>query len=146
MNKLFLDTNVVIDFLCEREGFYLPATRLIAKGYQKKEELFCSSLTFATASYLMERTGIPNDVVFYKLSNFLKVCKPTTVDCNIIEEALTSSFIDFEDALQYYSARSCGANIIITRNKSDFMASELPVLTPNEYLDKKLAKNENDLS
>ena len=136
MNKLFLDTNVVIDFLCEREGFYLPAARLIAKGYNKEEELFCSSLTFATASYLMERTGISNDVLYNKLSDFLKVCKPTTVDCNIIEKALAYGFSDFEDALQYYSAKNCRASIIITRNKNDFSASELPVLTPNEYLNK----------
>ena len=136
MNKLFLDTNIVIDFFCEREGFYLPAAKLIAKGYNKEEELYCSSLTFATASYLMERSDIPKAVIFNNLSNVLKVCKPTIIDSNIIEKALAYGFTDFEDALQYYSAKRCGANIIITRNKKDFSASELPVLSPNEYLDK----------
>lgn len=37
MVKLFLDTNVVIDFLCERSNdFYLPAARLMVKGYNKE--------------------------------------------------------------------------------------------------------------
>lgn len=61
MDKLFLDTNVVIDFLCQRNGFYLPAAKIIAKGYKNEVELWCSSLTFATASYLMEREHVPTN-------------------------------------------------------------------------------------
>ena len=40
----------------------------------------------------------------------------------------------FEDALQYYSAKSCGADVIVTRNKKDFAVSELPICLPAEYL------------
>jgi predicted nucleic acid-binding protein len=55
MDKLFLDANVVVDFLCERSDFYLPAARLMVKSYNKEIELCCSTLTLATASYFMGR-------------------------------------------------------------------------------------------
>ena len=80
MDKLFLDANVVIDFLCQRNGFYLPAAKIIAKGYKNEVELWCSSLTFATASYLMERKHVPTKEILQKLSDFLTVCQPSVVD------------------------------------------------------------------
>lgn len=135
MAKLFLDTNVVIDFLCERgNDFYLPAARLMAKGYNKEVELWCSSLTFATADYLLEKHHVSQAERTNMLSEFIQVCQPSSVDREIIEQALTSDFKDFEDALQYFSAKKCGAEAIITRNKKDFKASELPLYQPTEYL------------
>lgn len=135
MDKLFLDTNVVVDFLCERGEFYLPAAQIILKGYNKEVDLCCSSLTYATASYLMERSGIGYTEIRRKLLDFSTICHSSTVDCNIVSASLSSKFTDLEDAMQYFSAKNCDANMIITRNKRDFSESELPLYQPNEYLD-----------
>ena len=134
MNKLFLDTNVVVDFLCEREGFYLPAARIMVKGYNKEVELYCSSLTFATASYLMERSKVSSEEISRKLSDFLTICQPTAINREVIEDALASRFKDFEDALQYFSAKRSGIDLIVTRNQDDFVETEIPTCTPLEYL------------
>ena len=134
MNKLFLDTNVVVDFLCEREGFYLPAARIMVKGYNKEVELYCSSLTFATASYLMERSKVSSGEISRKLSDFLTICQPTAINREVIEDALASHFKDFEDALQYFSAKRSGIDLIVTRNQGDFVETEIPTCTPLEYL------------
>ncbi len=135
MDKLFLDTNVVIDFLCERSNdFYLPAARLMVKGYNKEVELWCSSLTFATADYLLEKYHVSQADRTNMLKEFIQVCQPSCVDREVIEKALSSDFKDFEDALQYFSAKKCGAEAIITRNKKDFKTSELPLYLPTEYL------------
>lgn len=135
MDKLFLDTNVVIDFLCERSNdFYLPAARLMVKGYNKEVELWCSSLTFATADYLLEKYHVSQADRTNMLKEFIQVCLPSSVDREVIEKALSSDFKDFEDALQYFSAKKCGAEAIITRNKKDFKTSELPLYLPTEYL------------
>lgn len=37
--------------------------------------------------------------------------------------------------MQYYSALREGADLIITRNKEDYMAAKIPVYEPQEYLD-----------
>jgi hypothetical protein len=56
------------------------------------------------------------------------------VDEKIIALALSSRFRDFEDAVQYYTAAQNGMTCLITRNVRDYKGSELPVLTPAEYL------------
>lgn len=137
MDKVFLDTNVVVDFLCERGEFYLPAARIVTKAYHKEIELCCSAMTFATVSYLMEKSKVPVTEIFRKLADFSSLCTPTTIDRSVINDTLTSAFTDFEDAMQYFSAKQYGATIIITRNQKDFTASELPCYSPIEYLEGK---------
>jgi predicted nucleic acid-binding protein len=136
MDKLFLDANVVVDFLCERSDFYLPAARLMVKSYNKEVELCCSTLTLATASYFMERSKVSQADIFHKISDMISICEVADVDRGVVEQALSSGFTtDFEDALQYFSAKKWDADIIITRNKKDFANSQLPVYEPLEYLE-----------
>lgn len=135
MDKLFLDANVVVDFLCERSDFYLPAARLMVKSYNKEIELCCSTLTLATASYFMERSKVSQADIFHKLSDMMSICELADVDRAVVEQALSSAFTDFEDAMQYFSAKKWGADIIITRNKKDFANSQLPIYEPLEYLE-----------
>ncbi len=54
-----------------------------------------------------------------------------------IQSALSSSFKDFEDAIQHFAARAEGSiSAIVTRNKADYSASGIPVLSPDEFLAK----------
>ena len=135
MDRLFLDANVIVDFLCERSDFYLPAAKLMVKSYNKEIELCCSTLTLATASYLMEKGKVSQAEIFHKISDMISICELADVDRDVVEQALSSGFMDFEDALQYFSAKKWGADIIITRNKKDFLKSQLPVYEPMEYLE-----------
>ena len=136
MDKLFLDTNVVVDFLCGREGFYLPAAKLVTKGYNKEVELWCSTFTLSTASYILEKNHVKYSQIINMLTEFVKICQLSPIDQEVVESALSSDFTDFEDALQYFSAKKCGVEIIISRNKEDFAHSGLPVCLPTEYLGK----------
>jgi predicted nucleic acid-binding protein len=72
--------------------------------------------------------------VIGKLQKFKVISEICSLDEVIIEKGLNSKFKDFEDALQYFSALKNGCNIIITRNVKDFKESEIPVMTPAEYL------------
>lgn len=135
MDKLFLDANVVIDFLCERsDNFYKPVASLMVKGYNKEIKLCCSTLTLATASCLMERSKIDHSEVLRKISDMISICELANVDRNVVTQALSSEFLDFEDDMQYFSAKEWGADVIITRNKKDFQNSQIPVYEPMEYL------------
>jgi hypothetical protein len=63
-------------------------------------------------------------------------------DCQILDatktillSAMRSDFKDFEDAIQYYSAKGqVGINAIITRNPKDFAVKDLAILSPDEAL------------
>ena len=133
MKKVFIDTNVLIDFLGEREPFYDTAARIVSRADRKEIKLMVSSLSYATASYILMRYN-PRELVMRKLKQFAPLCTVTNVGAEEVNEALRSAFSDFEDALQYYSALKAGASEMITRNKKDFRLSSLPVYTPDEYL------------
>ena len=133
MKKVFIDTDVLIDFLGEREPFYEAAARIVSRADRKEIELMVSSLSYATASYILMRYN-PKEMVIGKMRKFNTLCSVTNVGSLTVESALYSSFSDFEDALQYFSAVESGANIIVTRNIKDFQHVTLPVLTPDKYL------------
>jgi hypothetical protein len=52
----------------------------------------------------------------------------------ILDHALASTGPDFEDNIQIAGAESIFANHLITRNKRDFVTSQIAVLTPDEWL------------
>jgi len=56
------------------------------------------------------------------------------LDGVLIEKGLNSEFSDFEDSLQYFSALRTNCDIIITRNGKDFKKSQIPIMTPDEFL------------
>ena len=132
MKKIFLDTNVVVDLLGKRDPFYKDAVKIFTLAYNKKVTLFVSPLTYATASYLLRKQG--NNQVRMLLRNFRQLSKVTMANELVVDNALASSFEDFEDALQYYSALTQKVDAIVTRNVSDFMQASIPVLTPEEFL------------
>ena len=132
MMKVFLDTNIVIDLLDKREPFYIDAVKLFTLAYQKKITLFVSPMTYATASYLLRKHG--KEGMRILLNNFRQLSQITTADERVVDAALASSFDDYEDALQYYSALTRNVDVIVTRNKKDFTSASIPVLSPAELL------------
>ena len=134
MKRIFIDANIVIDILLERELWMDDALCILSMADKGEIEAYCSSLSLATASYFMERVKMPHKIMMDKLDVFCQLCTPTTVDISVVKQAIQSSFHDFEDALQYYSSQTVKAEVIITRNGSDFVNSQIPVMTAAEFL------------
>lgn len=131
--RVFLDTNVMLDLLGEREPFYEPIAKLATLADKELVVLVVSPLSFATVSYLLSRAEHPK-IVLEKLRKFKIICEICKLDEQILEKGLNSSFKDFEDSLQYFSALDSNCGIIISRNAKDFKESLLPVMTADEYL------------
>lgn len=135
MIKVFLDTNILIDYLSRREPFFVPAALLLQLGKRKKCQLMVSSLSFATASFMLQaHYKMTHEAVVTLFAKIVELCHITTVDAQTVQNAIASDFKDFEDALQYYSAMRVKADYIITRNKPDFIQSVVPVYSPEEFL------------
>ena len=134
MKRVFLDANVVIDALLEVDGRMDDALRILSLADMGIIEAYCSSLSLATACYFMEKAKMSHSVIVSKLNIFCGYCAPTRVDSSVVRQALDSEFTDFEDALQYYSALTENADIILTRNGKDFTHSKLPIMTAEAYL------------
>ncbi len=131
--RIFIDTNVVLDFLGERKPYYEPIAKIATLAEKEKLTMVVSPISFATVNYFVlkfENEKIARE----KLRKFKIICKICTLNEQTIEKGLNSSIKDFEDALQYFSATESECEIIITRNGKDFRKSLLPVMTANEFL------------
>lgn len=131
--RVFIDTNVMLDLLGERENFYIPAAKIATLADQDKIEIFVSSLSFATVSYFLAKYEGMN-AAKSKLRKFKVLSEICELDEKIIDKGLSSDFTDFEDALQYYSAVRKDCKVLITRNEKDFKLSKIPIMSPVEFL------------
>lgn len=130
MKSYFIDTNLLLDFLADRQPFSDQAEAIFEYKNQKMVNLFVSAISFNNLYYVIAKIERHKRAI--KLLNELsELVNIIPVDQAIIQQSLQSSFSDFEDAIQYYSAISSKSiSGIITRNTKDFKRSELPVISP----------------
>ena len=136
MKNLFIDTNIVIDLLAKREPFYYDAATLFSMADKKQIQLSVSSLTIANTNYILLRQmdGIKSKEILKKLKLLVKILP---LDTQIVELALNDeTFSDFEDGLQYFTAKENGQDLIITRNIKDFRNSLLPTMSAKEFVER----------
>ncbi len=115
MERVFVDTNIVLDLLEKRENFYQEAQELFTMGDQNKVKLFISALTIANVHYLLFKHLKME--ARKAISKFKVLVEVLPIDDKIVELSLASDFTDFEDAIQYYTAIEHGMEVIISRNK-----------------------------
>ena len=53
--KLFFDTNVILDFLGERDPFYLSAAQIATLADKRKLIIVASALSYGTISYFLTK-------------------------------------------------------------------------------------------
>lgn len=129
---MFLDTNVILDFYLDREEFSDDAEAVLALGYNKACSLFVSALTFANFAYI-GRKKYPGNTIYEVLESLREFAEITPVDSEVVSNALSLQSKDFEDAIQFCSAKVAGVNCIVTRNIKDFVSFDIEVLTPKDF-------------
>ncbi|MDP5198036.1 PIN domain-containing protein [Flavobacterium sp. DG2-3] len=130
---LFLDTNVLIDLIGEREPYFNEIAIIASLAENKQLKLVTSSLSFVNTVYVVSKE-IEKKVVLEALKKLRFICEVSTTDEIVIDKSLISNFNDFEDAVQYFSALHHKSDVILTRNKKDFQNSEISVMSPAEFL------------
>jgi len=136
MKQVFLDTNILMDILANRQPFYKSSSEIYKLGLSKKILLYTSSNTIITLHYLM-RKFIEEDKIRMALDEITNAVTIIPVDITIIKKSLKSNHKDFEDAIQITAAQSINTmDCIITRDLKDYKFSEINVYTPDEFLNK----------
>jgi predicted nucleic acid-binding protein len=133
LSKAFIDTDVILDFLTNREPFALDAARIFSLAENKEVSICTTGLVFSNAYYVLRKLGTHRKVV-EKLTQLARLIDVIGLQKVAVMQALGSDFNDFEDALQYYAALAEGVKVIVTRNTKDYKQSQLAVLTPDQYL------------
>ncbi|TVQ26127.1 MAG: PIN domain-containing protein [Leptolyngbya sp. DLM2.Bin15] len=129
--RVLIDTNIVLDFLQEREPFVENAARLFERIDAGEIEGFIAATTITNIYYIIRRIAgrvVAQDAIAQVL-NDLNIC---AVNLEILEQALALNFEDFEDAVQYACAVLHGIDAIVTRDASGFISAEIPVVLPEE--------------
>ena len=129
--KVFVDTNILLDLLCEREPFVQNARMLFAYGYAGRMSLVLSSLSLVNAVYISKKYGyVDARERLADITEFVRV----DLHENVAREALVCDWKDYEDAVQHMSAIKIKADCMVTRNKKDFRKSVIPVYTIDELM------------
>lgn len=142
MYKLFVDSDVVIDFFTDRESHANPASELFELSQQGSLQLYLSAVSINNIYYIVRRfLGHKKTLeVVETLTEMTQIVGTTKKE---IIQALKNNFKDFEDSVQYSSALSVvDLDAIITRNTKDYRNSSIAVMTPLNFLKMK-DKNES---
>lgn len=132
--KVFLDTNVVVDFCAVREPFFRDSAIIIDMVDKGIVDMVISTLSFINIAYIL-RKQFPKQTVMTKLGNLMDLGEVSPIDREMVRTALDMQAVDFEDSIQYLSAVRESVDLIITRDKNGFKDFPLPVLTPRQFLD-----------
>ena len=133
--KIFLDTDVILDLLTQREPFYSSTVSLFHLIENKKISAFTSPVVYANIYYILTKFKGKKEA-HQALSKLRLLLKIIPIGEEIIDHALASDFQDFKDAIQYYAATAANIPIIITRNTKDFQqyARDVQIATTEEFL------------
>ena len=129
--RVLIDTNVVLDFLQEREPFVENAARLFERIDTGEIEGFIAATTITNIYYIIRRAAgvvVAQDAITQVLTE-LNIC---AVNRDVLERAIALNFRDFEDAVQYVCGVVHTVDAIVTRDASGFVDAEIPVVLPGE--------------
>ena len=134
MEKILLDTDVLLDFFFDRKPFSDHTAQVLNLCEEKIIEGYATPVIIANTYYMLRKES-RHDTVVNKLNQLLNIIDIVDMNRKVVIKALNSNFKDFEDALQNFSAVEYKKiEIILTRNIKDFKNSKLAILTPETYM------------
>ena len=134
MKLIFLDTNVIIDFLADRRPFSLTAAEIFNASLLGNVKIYISAVSYNNIYYILRQSLSHNETIKL-LEELSEMTEIVDVTKTIIKKSLKSEFKDFEDAIQYNCALAINKiDFIVTRDSKDFRKSSLPVMNPQEAI------------
>ena len=134
MKLIFLDTNVIIDFLADRRPFSLTAAEIFNASLSGNVKIYISAVSYNNIYYIL-RQSLSYKETIKLLEELSEMTEIVDVTKTVIKKSLKSEFKDFEDAIQYNCALTINKiDFIVTRDSKDFRKSTLPVMNPQEAI------------
>ena len=134
-NKILIDTNVLIDYLLEREPFFEDAKEVILSCADGKVKGCIAAHSISNMFFILRKDYSAKERREV-LSNLCSIFDVEGIDkAKLLAGLSNEDFSDFEDCLQMECAKSYGADYIVTRNVSDYATSEVNAIMPKDYLE-----------
>ena len=133
-SKVFIDSDVIIDFFTDREPFVNPASELFDLNEKGLLKLHISAVSINNIYYIV-RKYLGHKKTLEVVEELIDMTEVVGTTKNEIVQALKNNFKDFEDSIQYSTAITIKEiEAIVTRNVKDYRNSEIAVFTPTNYL------------
>ena len=134
MKSIFLDTNILLDVVLHRNGFYEQAAEVWADCESRVVKGFVSAISINNMYYII-RKRVTSEMALEYVRLVLNVFSIVPLDESILRIAMDLPQKDFEDAIQLFSAIQIKADCIVTRDRMHFSGDYMPVMSPAEYRD-----------
>jgi predicted nucleic acid-binding protein len=132
-DRLFFDTNVLLDQLLDREPFANDADALWSMAESREVVGLISAISFNFVYYIVRHEADERQAI-RAIKGLRDIFEAVAVDAQIINQAIDSGFADFEDAIQHSCALRGQATHLVTRDLTGYRKSALPVIHPKAYL------------
>ena len=134
MDKVLIDSDVILDFFFDRKPFSDQASQIFSLCDTGKIKGYITPVICSNLYYLLKQIASHKKVI-EKLRQLMTIIDVISMDRETVMQALNSEFKDFEDALQNFAANRAGfIDVILTRNVKDYAKSEIGVMTPENYI------------
>ena len=131
--KLLIDTNIVLDVLCNLKGFVENSSKIFKLCETKMIEGYLSAISIPNIAYILRKELSIEKLktIIVKLNIIFSIIELKPNDLILATDLY---FNDYEDALQSVCAKRINADYIVTRNTKDFKNSPIKAITPEEIL------------
>lgn len=133
--KVLIDTNVVLDVLCNRQEFLEASEKVFKLCEVNKISGYLSALSIPNILYVMRKELEPERTKEI-LDKLMLIFHVADLKADDLKKAAELKFKDYEDAVQSVCASRIHADYIVTRNIRDFTASKVTAIKPSELLER----------
>lgn len=133
--KVLIDTNVVLDVLCNRQEFLEASEKVFKLCEVNKISGYLSALSIPNILYVMRKELEPEKTKEI-LTKLMLIFHVADLKADDLKKAAELKFKDYEDAVQSVCASRIHADYIVTRNIRDFTASKVTAIKPSELLER----------
>ena len=138
MKRALFDSDVLLDVLAQRQPFVVASAQALNTVMQQQVQGYVSGHAVTNLFYILRRyilrRQLGSEAARNLLLTLLQQIQVASVTDAVVRSALQSSIADFEDAVTSEAAFAAGLEVIVTRNISDFVASSVPAMRPEEFL------------
>ncbi len=131
--RIFVDTNILLDVLLEREGFYYDALNIWAAAETGKVDAYIAAISVNNIHYVMKRIKSETTAMI-AARIILRIFKVVPVDADILSRAADFHDKDYEDDIQQQCAMKARCSQIYTRNPNHYDSSLVAVLPPSAFV------------
>jgi len=138
--RVFVDANVLVSVLNKEYPLFTYTSRIVSLADSSAFEVFTSPVCLAIAFYFAEKK-FKTARAKQKISLLCDHIQITETNAACVKQALQNVEVnDFEDGLQYYSAKNSHCHCIVTEDTGDFYFSSIEVLKSHDFFLKYMSK------